>query len=1496
MTRKTMLSLATIAILSGVNAAADELKVDTSDENKLKLGANAVTGSGGAYTVSGSAVEIKSDLTTVNGGLNKLTIEAGSNAVSIGEAAQSAALTFGGTSDKGYAFDITANSLSTAGASAQATTVNVNQNSSITTTNGATIGENSSINISEGKTLTVGGGLTNSGTISIGKGTLIANGALTSSTGSITLGGGTLTANGKTTIDGTKLTLSDGGVLNFNGTGTANASSITGATSSTAGKTLTINLAKDASLNVDDLTLTNNTDSSLDKITLGGGTLSGKLTANATNLDTTAGGVIDFNKDGSNIKGDLTINSGTELKFSSTTNTTGTTFENLNAQGSSKLNFAQAGAKVSVGKLNANASNIDMSQGGDLTLSDDSKISGNLSLSKGNISLSTGKTLDTDSVNLTDDAKISLKGGTLNVASGLTTKGDSATKDKNLDLADGGTINFNGASSTLGGKTETTTAKDTKFNVKNGSNVSFDELTLSDEKGILTLESGVVNVNKLTANKNASLALKSGTLNFKAGTQDNKNASEIKEKLTFNTDSNVNLNFEGHSEVTFTEGIDLSENKGKFDVQKDALVKLGTAGDKELKAGEITLGGSLQASKLSAATSIDSKKLNVNFGDNAKISIEGSLGDTAKFTLGTKENADNTYKNFLGETGETISVKSAGNVLSLDSGDINANVELKTEGGGTIRFNGGSLNVNSKLTIDDSATGLEFAEGKSGNLNFNTGASEFTKGNLNLTDSSVNINIANGASLEFKESSSAGIKGNGNAVNLGKYAQISVDGEVSGLTKLEGSGAITGNLSLAKNTTLGISTTKDNDGTLQEISTGKITAADTKDGATLAFGTGSVNLKGGTESASLKLNNEGFASALQLAENAVFDINRGTINVKGALSVATGKAATVKVSNATANFNGGFAATDYVKKFELNGGTINVKGDFTGADLDVAHVQTNANGISSSFNISGSADIQNSKFAIVPLVETGATSYKVLSAKSLSQSDNTGEFRVRASVKQILDKYGLEADNAAQIKDEDKIVDAVDSSVTVEVKADKTSLYLERKIDTSSLRTVKAKSIQADIDALNALLADTDIVETANKDKVLETALKTLNANKTSAESQSNSELASELGGANADILLSAFGSKTGFGAESETRNAIAIDITKNGGQGLVKDIKENAASSANMASSTSSIMNVMNLSNDMSIGGRIAAANNPFGNYASLDGLKFAAVSGDMPLYYANNGFENGFWANAIGGLNQIEGESGTLYGLSLGFDKQLDSTLLGFYLSYAMANLNDKTVEQGSQNIQVGLYASFNQRDIEVNVKAYGQTAITETTAYRGADEQNTAEAKFNRLFAGFSANVGAIFAFNQNKTFIKPFVGENYYYAHTPAYKESGVAALDVASANNHALSFDVGVDVRHYLGENSFIYLTPSVERYVVNSGADFTAGFVGSDTSFTIEGKSSTKTYAQALIGGNIALGDKFNVNLGFGAKKILTGEVENAEGDKKDELYLSGNLGLKYRF
>lgn len=1566
---KFMLSMATIAILSGASVALGaevELKVE---QDKLQLGTQQVEIKGGTANVAPSdtdktgPVAIKTTIGNTIGTdtMTQLNITAKEAAVNVGEASQSAAVSIGGTapangavSADGYGVNINAKSVALAGATSNETQLNVNADSSITTTDGATLGANSAINIANGKSLTVNGGLTTSdttskvsvnggelklnedlkatngnislgkdgalnvtgaltggtaGTISLSGGTMSVGGVLTQSQTTINLGGGTLNVNGGGELDGTKLTLTNGGTLNFGGGASADkptATTISGAVSTTANKATNINLSQNTKVTFgDSLTLTNNTDTALDKISLNGGTLEvKKLTADATNLNTLGGGVINFSdqtstqtKDtGSTITNDFTISNGTALNLGKNAYLTlGGADKSVTTKGS-KITFADSTSTLNVSNLNANASDFDMSKGGKIIFASGSKsqISGNVALGENqSYAFSAAGTLNLESLSLTKTGKIEFAGkdSVLNLANGMTSD-DAKTQ---IVLKDGGTINFNGGNSVIKGKDSnsvfTTTAnKDTLFNVKGGA-LNLENVKLADAKSILTIDGGVVNAAGLTTTAAENLALKQGTLNFVGKANDK---GEI-ETLT----------------STIGADLDLSKAGAQVNFNKGSLVKF-TSTDGKLTASSINLnGGEINLKKLTAAKGEKFSGLaNLNFA-GANASVNGELSGTAAFSIGT----DKDGNHFITKATESASI-GAGSSLSLNSGVVNANGTLETKGGKLV-FNGGNLIVGEagKLIIDNTANlevlkgGVLALAGKSDGTS--GGAVTLTAGDLDLSKG-LNIIIDNGASLTTTAAST--ISGKGQSITLGKYAALSIDGSVKTAAQGKFEAYKVGALELGKGTTLGVSTQAVG-GVYKELEVGKLS---TKAGesANLRFGAGSVELTGATkDSETLKLDNLGFVSAVNLADDAVLNFNSGVVSVKGTLNATTKDKAMLKVSGATADLQGGLGAN--MTKIELSGGgALNLKGDF--APTNDTTITTDGNSL---VNVNGGVSSADKlTFALLDIKNSG--NYTVLTSTKGVTGDAKAQMTTRTSLNDILAKYDLKveddvvtADNKKKVQDI-VIADSSKDTDKISVKADGNNIVVTAKsfdsaIDSSSLQGLKAandtKGMAADLKALEALGKTTGteqgVVESGKdtdfKTNIIDKLTQEQKNRETAAKITSNTVAAQELGGGgvNSDILLSAYGSTAGFGArDKDTAAAIGLDMVQNGGQGIVADIKEGASSAANMSSSTSSVINTMNLSNDMAISGRIAQANNPYGNLAQgFAGYEYAAVSGDLPLYYANNGYKNGFWANAIGGLNKVEGEGGTLVGLSLGFDKQLENTLVGFYLSYAMAGLNDKIVEQGADNIQVGVYTSFNQRDIEVNVKAYGQVAVTETTAKRGAGE---AEAKFTRLYGGVSANVGFIFALNNNKTFIKPYVGENYYYAHTPAYEESlqSDAALSVKSANNHALSFDVGVDLRQYFNENSFMYLTPSLERYVVNAGGNYTAGFIGSDTTFTIEGKSKTKTYGQVLVGGNIALSDKLNVNLGLGVKKILNGQIERANGDKVDEMYLSGNLGVKYRF
>ncbi len=112
----------------------------------------------------------------------------------------------------------------------------------------------------------------------------------------------------------------------------------------------------------------------------------------------------------------------------------------------------------------------------------------------------------------------------------------------------------------------------------------------------------------------------------------------------------------------------------------------------------------------------------------------------------------------------------------------------------------------------------------------------------------------------------------------------------------------------------------------------------------------------------------------------------------------------------------------------------------------------------------------------------------------------------------------------------------------------------------------------------------------------------------------------------------------------------------------------------------------------------------------------------------------------------------------------------------------------------------------------KGYGQFPPTTQESYAG---NFVSVADFNRAYFRLNANIGRVFKFDDSN--IKPFVGTNYYFTHTPSYIEK--------------------------------------------NGGA-YTASFVGSSTpSFSIKSQNTAKTYAQIIVGGAIDFSDRLSINL-----------------------------------
>ncbi|MBT0830959.1 autotransporter domain-containing protein [Campylobacter lari] len=355
---------------------------------------------------------------------------------------------------------------------------------------------------------------------------------------------------------------------------------------------------------------------------------------------------------------------------------------------------------------------------------------------------------------------------------------------------------------------------------------------------------------------------------------------------------------------------------------------------------------------------------------------------------------------------------------------------------------------------------------------------------------------------------------------------------------------------------------------------------------------------------------------------------------------------------------------------------------------------------------------------------------------------------------------------------------------------------------------------------------------------------------------------------------------------------ALTLDTTGKNLNTLATNTKASAKAIVNNAQN-SSVNSSIGVANDLAIGTRIAKLSNPYQDKALVEKFAtthIAALASDVYNYYGNSSFNNSFWGNVFGGANIIDGDSGALYGFTLGADRKInDNALLGFYFTYADSTIKDGVMEQKSDNYQFGIYSLINPNDQwEINLRAYGQISPTDQSVVMLNDSN---KADFDSKFFGLSANAGRIFNPNSSSLFIKPFAGINYYYAHTPSYKESGMFAKDVQSMTNNSISLELGAEFRKYMSETSYLFITPKIEQYVMNNGDDYVAGFVGSNSNFIIKGNDKKKTYGQIIIGGNVDINEQFSLNAGVGAKQILAGKT-----DGKNETYVSGQVGFKYKF
>ncbi|ECZ6247008.1 autotransporter outer membrane beta-barrel domain-containing protein [Campylobacter coli] len=591
-------------------------------------------------------------------------------------------------------------------------------------------------------------------------------------------------------------------------------------------------------------------------------------------------------------------------------------------------------------------------------------------------------------------------------------------------------------------------------------------------------------------------------------------------------------------------------------------------------------------------------------------------------------------------------------------------------------------------------------------------------------------------------------------------------------------------------------------------------------------------------------------------------------------------------------------------------GSLTINGNFT---ADKTLFATYGNFV----KVNGTANLKNSNFGLMKhsYTDLEANNVVIVQAKDFNENilkanNNAGALLLKFAgdyiSTDVQGKDPLEAATIIDISDEDKYGDGEKGLVDYKLSVQNCGGNKCLVINGGATAAAKDKlvQLQVDIDTIDKLLKNEF---DSSQGEEWEQAKEALQEQKTKLEKlqqeamQNGGKIDDEkyidLVNKNSNLNLSANDKASILALRSITEQlgSIGADLASREGVKLALDIKKDTdntgKSVSNLNSASSAVNTTMNISNDVSIGSRVAMLNNPFGTYASkMNGLKFAALDSDMRPSYVNE-YTNSVWANAFGGANIIDGDSGAMYGATVGVDKQAnDDVLWGAYFTYANAKIKDNNLEQKSDNFQLGMYSTINVApQWELNLKAYAQVSPTKQDNVQIDGAYNS---DYTSKFLGLSANAGRVFDFSDNTLFIKPFAGVNYYFSYTPSHTENGAIAKDIDSMKNNSVSVEVGAEFRKYMNENSYIFVTPKIEQFVINSGDDYTANLAVNNAFFTsVEANNKKKTYGQIIVGGNVDFTNQLSMNLGFGAKQILAGKVDN-----KNETYLSGQVGLKYKF
>ncbi len=284
-----------------------------------------------------------------------------------------------------------------------------------------------------------------------------------------------------------------------------------------------------------------------------------------------------------------------------------------------------------------------------------------------------------------------------------------------------------------------------------------------------------------------------------------------------------------------------------------------------------------------------------------------------------------------------------------------------------------------------------------------------------------------------------------------------------------------------------------------------------------------------------------------------------------------------------------------------------------------------------------------------------------------------------------------------------------------------------------------------------------------------------------------------------------------------------------------------------------------------------------------------------DVILKYSQrNRVKNNVWATGVGGASFINGGTGTLYGINVGYDRFIKGVIVGGYAAYGYSGFHANITQSGSSNVNMGVYsrAFIKRSELTMSLSetwGYNKTFINSYDSLLSIINQSY---KYNTWTTDAKINYGYDFMFKDKSVIFKPQIGLAYYYIglsglrgimDDPIYNQFRANA---DPNKKSVLTINFALESRHYFNKNSYYFVIADVGRDLfINSMGDKMVRFIGNNTLSYRDG-GRYNTFASIITGGEIRLFKTFYVNAGIGARFGL---------DYKD-INITGNIGMRYAF